>query len=477
MARCFITGVNGFIGSHLAETLLERGDEVVGMVRTTSDTRSLTPLFERYGSRFRIVVGDLRDPQTLVAGLEDVDYVFHLGAVLLGTSEGEFMETNMNGTRNLLDVVMHHRTDRLKRVVFTSSLAAAGPSRDGTPVDETKPPSPVSWYGRSKAQAERIAKEYMDRGLPITVGRPVAVYGERERDLSGGTFPFVKLGLKPMIGFQRKGLSMVYVKDLVAGLIAAAESEATVGKTYFFSDPQPYKDTDVVEAAADAMGKRIRIPLITPQLLLPVAGFFAETLHRFTRARPALTRDKAREVKQRYWVASPAAANRDFGWSGTVSLAEGMKRSVTEWRERKERTRAVHEPMRDRAVKTYLIALGFGIVVEGIARIGQWYEFTPWWLILVVIVAVFGGVMGSISLFFARSPAVIQFVLGAIVGTGAELLNHYWFHSWEFAPEFTARLPSDPWLLALSLGLPAGLMPVLVNGIVQALYGLRLRLG
>lgn len=477
MAKAFISGVNGFIGSHLAQVLLERGDEVVGLVRTTSDTHSLAPLFERYGHRFRIVVGDLRDPQTLGAGLEDVEYVFHLAAVLLGISEAEFVETNVDGTKNLLEAVMRHRTARLKRFVFTSSLAAAGPSPDDSPINETRPPAPVSWYGKSKVEGERIVMQYASQGLPVTIGRPVAVYGERERDLSGGTFPIVKLGVKPMIGFKRKKLSMVYVGDLVAGLVAAAESNATLGKTYFFSDQTAYRDTEVVAAAADAMGKRIRIPVITPQFLLPIVGLFAETLHRFTRARPVLTRDKAREVQQRWWVASAQAADTDFGWTAHVSLAEGMKRAVTEWKERRARRRLVREPIGDRAVKTYLIALGFGIVVEGIASIGQWYEFDPWWLIFVVIVAVFGVVLGSISLFFARSPAVVQFVLGAIVGVGAELLNHFWLHTWEFAPAFLARLPSDPWMLALALGLPAGLMPVLVNAIVQTLYSLRLRLG
>ena len=476
MARIFVTGVSGFIGSHLAAALLERGDEVIGLVRTTSDTRALAPLFAQYGSRFRLVVGDLRQPESLSAGLVDVDRVFHLAAVLLGTSESEFMEANVQGTRNLLEAVLRHRTPRLKRVVVTSSLAAAGPSPDGKPLTEQDPARPVSWYGHSKLEAERVVREFAARGLPVTIARPVAVYGEREQDLARGTYPAVSLGLMPAIGFRRKHVSMIYVGDLVAGLIAT-ESDGAVGKTYFFADPVPYRDRDVVRAVADAMGKRVRLPVVVPHFVLAIGAILAELAHRFARGRPAITRDKVREIRQRWWAASPAAAGADLGWRATVPIAEGMRRAVADWRTRRERDCLVHEALGDRALKTYLIAIGFGVVLEGVAWIGDWYRFHPPWLIVVIVIAVFGGVMGTVSLLAARRAPAVQFFLGAIVGIGAELLNHFWLHRWTFSPDFLAGLPTDPWLLALALGLPAGIMPVLVNGIVQALYERRLRLG
>lgn len=477
MARVFITGVNGFIGAHLAEALLARGDEVTGLVRATSDTRALASLFERHGDRFRLVIGDLRRPETLGPGLAGAEFVFHLAAVLLAPAEQDFVDANVVGTRNLFAAVRRHGGPGVRRVVFTSSMAAAGPSPDGHPLAESEPVRPVSWYGRSKADAEAVAREFMAQGLPITVVRPVSVYGERERDFSGAMFPPVSMGVRPMVGLARKTLSMVYVGDLVAGLIAAAESPAAEGRTYFLGDPEPYLDTHVARTAADALGTGVRIPVLIPHAVLGIGALLSEVAMRFTRERPAVTRDKVREVRQRWWAASPAAAQADFGWRAQVPLIEGMRRAAAEWRAREAAAHPANEPLPDRAIKAYLLAIGFGVVVEGVAKIGNWYEFHPQALVFVIIFAIFGGVMGSVALFGSRLPAVVQFIMGAAVGTGAELLNYFFLHRWTFSEAFLARLPSNPWLLALSLGLPAGLMPILVNAIARSLHQRRLRLG
>lgn len=477
MATAFITGVNGFIGAHLARLLLERGDTVIGMVRATSDTRSLAPLFERHRSRLRLVIGDVREPDTLGPGLAEAEYVYHLGAVLLGVSESEFRETNVTGTRNLLEAVVRERGQSFRRFLYVSSLAAAGPCTDGTAVEESRPPAPMSWYGHSKADAERVVAEFAGRGLPVTVVRPVAVYGEREQELSRGLYAPIRMGLAPRIGLRRKTVSMVYVGELVTGFVAAAESPAALGNTYFLADPVAYRDTDLVRAVAEAFGTRVRIPVMAPHGLLWLAAVFSELAHRFTRARPALTRDKVREMRQRCWVGSPRAAGADFGWTAAVSLGEGMRRSVADWRARQQSRRLTREPLADRALKTYAIATAFGVVVEGLALLGRFYAFDPRWLIVVVVLGVFGGVMGTVSLLTAGRSPILQFVLGVLVSGGAEVLNSIWLHAWEFDPAALARLPADAWMRALVLGLPAGLMPIVVNGLVQALYDRRLRLG
>lgn len=476
MSRVFVTGANGFIGSHLVGALLERGDEVIALVRPTSDLRSLQPFFETYGPRLKIVVGDVRRPDTFAAYLADVEYVYHLAAVLMGTSEQEFMESNTEGTRNVFEAVMGGRGPQFKRVLFTSSQAAAGPSPSAQPIDETHPASPISWYGESKKRAEEIAREYRDKGLPVTVARPVAVYGARERDLSGGTFPIVNLGLKPMIGVRRKVVSFVHVEDLVRGLIDAASDAATEGRTYFLGDPSTYRDTEITDAVADALGTRVRIPVVTPQFLLRLAGIAGEWVHHFTRARAALTRDKAREVSQRFWAASAAAAKNDFGWEARVGLADGMRRAVADWKERQRLAHPANERLRDRAIKTFTIALVFGIAIESTSFFAGWYRFDPWWLIFLVIVGFFGGVMGAVSLWSVRHAIPLQFLWGFIIGSGVELANHFWLHIWIFDPDTFGRLPA-PWIRALVLGVPVGLIPVIVNQIIAGLYRLRRRVG
>jgi nucleoside-diphosphate-sugar epimerase len=487
MAKVFVTGANGFIGAHLIEFLLRRGDQVTGQIRTTSDIRSLAPLFPQYGSRLHLVIGDIREPDSLGSALDGVEYFFHLAAVLSGTSEADFFETNVGGTRNIVDLVKRHRTDAFKRFLFTSSLAAAGPSPDGTPLDETAQRNPVSWYGKSKRDAEDIVNRAGQDGLPVTIARPSGVFGEREQLLADGTFPLVRAGLKPKVGFSSKTVSLICVGDLVPGLAAAAESPNAVGKTYFFSNPEPYGEGEVMTAIADGLGTKIRIPIITPHSALSLAAIGAEFLHKFTRGLPLPTRDKVREVRHRHWACSPEAARRDFGWAAEVTLSDGMKRAARDWLDRRERRNAVHEPFGDRLVKTLSIAACLGVIEsvldlcvggmrwDGLALILGVTEI-PWWGVALLIIAIASVFIGGASFVTIRRGFLLRFVAGAIVGIGLELVNQLWLNLWQWDPNTFGAL-SAPWAVSFGLGIGAGFGPVITNGIVQALYHKRLRLG
>ena len=117
-----VTGANGFIGSHLVRALVARGYRVRGLVRSTGDLASLD------GVPMDLYIGDVRNPETLMAAVAGVDYVFHLAAELLASSEQDFEATNAQGTRNLLACAEGGTRGRLRRFLFVSSLAAAGPS-------------------------------------------------------------------------------------------------------------------------------------------------------------------------------------------------------------------------------------------------------------------------------------------------------------------------------------------------------------
>jgi nucleoside-diphosphate-sugar epimerase/xanthosine utilization system XapX-like protein len=473
MARVLVTGANGFIGSHLCELLLERGHQVAGLIRPTSDPRSLTPLFDRFPGRLVLVMGDLTRPQSLEAAVEGVEFVYHLAAKVMGTSEAEFRNANTTGVGNLLAALARRKGPGLKRFLYVSSQAAAGPSPSPQPIAATAPPNPVSWYGRSKRDAEELVRK---AGLPATIVRPVAVYGERETDLSGGTFPVVAAGFAPRVGLGDKIVTMVYVGDLVRGMVEAAESPATVGRTYFLADPAPVPASLMIRAVADALQTRVRIPLIVPAFALAIGAHLAEWLHFFTRARPALTRDKVREVRQRYWAASPAAALADFGWQAKVGLEEGMRRAVADWRERLRRDgNLTAQPPRERAIQTYLLALGAGILTEGSSHLANLYHFHPAWFIVIAVLGFFGLIVGTISYVTAAWPKIAQFLVGAIAFLIVESANHYWAHLWEFEPEPLGKL--DPWLRAGILSVPIGLEPVIIIAIVGAIYRKQLRLG
>jgi len=480
MARAFITGVNGFIGSHLAEELLEKGYEVIGMVRPSSDTRSQMKLFRKYPSRIRLVLGDVRDRESLEGGFADADYVFHLAAVLLGTRESDFNDTNATGTCNVLEAALkRHRQRPLLRVVVASSIAAAGPSPTEEPITEDRLPEPISWYGESKLRAEEFADWHIAEGLPVTIVRPVLVHGVGDRDFSGGIFPWIALGVSPRIGRKRKRLSMISVDDVVDGMIEAATSTKAVGETYFLSDPEPYGDIDVADELANAMNikkwRRFRFPV--PHAIVWLNGCRAELIHIFTGRRPTMTRDKAREFSQRFWTVTPEKAKKDFDWESKTTLSQGLQIAVTDWMARRVKPPATLEPRRDRVLKTIPLALAIGIVIEGLAEIGDWWTFTPWWVVLVIVILGFGGVLGGVSLLTAAKPKFVQFLAGGILGFVGELANALWLERWSFSQEFIGWLPQNDWIISLAVGLPLGFVPVIINCIVGGLYRRNCRLG
>jgi nucleoside-diphosphate-sugar epimerase len=324
-----VTGGTGFVGSHLVEELLRRGmDEIRCLVRT--DPKWLS------GLDVTTVHGDLSDVDVLWDALDGVDEVYHVAGRTRAPTKDAFYEANVQATLNLLGAVKHAAPD-LDRVLITSSLAAVGRCEQEV-ATENAPLRPVSMYGRSKAQMEEALQERPEttpesyaETLPLTVVRPPAVYGPRDRDILD-FFQAVKRHVCPVVGGgSARTLSLVHVRDLVAGMVDACRHPDTVGETYFLGSERPYAWNEVKRAATAALDTwAVTVPVPGP--LVGLVGAVSEVWGAMSGTHPPLNRDKAREIRHACTACSIEKAQQDFGYAPSISLDDGVADTIAWYR-------------------------------------------------------------------------------------------------------------------------------------------------
>ncbi len=324
LGTVFVTGGTGFVGSHLVEELLRRGAESVRCL-VRSDPKWLADL------DVEVVRGDLSDVETLWTALDGVDAVYHVAGVTRAEDRATFERVNVQGTLNLMGAVKHAAPD-VDRVLVTSSLAAVGRCEQEVATEDV-PLRPVSHYGRSKAQMEAALRDPHEmttsyaEALPLTVVRPPAVYGPRDRDILD-FFRTVQQHVCPVVGWgSEPAVSLIHVRDLVRGMVALATTSATAGDTYFLSSNTPYAWNDVKAAATEALDTwAVTVPVPGP--LLGAVGTVAEGWGRITGSYPPLNREKTREIRYGCTMCSHDKAAAAVGFEQQIPLDEGVRATI-----------------------------------------------------------------------------------------------------------------------------------------------------
>jgi len=316
----FVTGGTGFVGAHLVKALRARGDAVAALVRRPALAEQLG-----WGRDVRLVSGDLDNAAALREGCAGAELVYHVAGKIVARSPAEFMATNCDGTANVLEAA---RDAGVRRFVHVSSLAVAGPTTPGHPIDEERPPAPITDYGRSK-----LAAELFVRAMPMewTIVRPPVVYGEWDR----GTltvFRLARRGIVPVFGDGSQELSVIHAEDLAQALIAAGVTEATARRVYFATHPVPITSRDFVRRVGDAVGTHPRVipmPPLVVRGVLWVTGTLAHLAGRAT----LLSADKGHEYLAPAWTCRGDALTRDTGWRAAIELETGLRRAANWYRE------------------------------------------------------------------------------------------------------------------------------------------------
>ncbi len=241
MTLSIVTGAAGFIGSHLVDALLHRGDRVIGVDHfndyydTALKRKNLAHLEQH--PQFQLVDGDIQHLDW-AALLQDVEVIYHQAAqagvrASWGSGFRDYTERNINATQVLLEAAK--AAPCLKRLVYASTSSVYG-NAETLPTDELIPPQPVSPYGITKLAAERLCWLYQQNfGVPVTALRYFSVYGPRQRpDMAFHKFfkAFLDDRPIPIYGDGQQTRDFTFVGDVVAANLAAAEVPAAIGEVF-----------------------------------------------------------------------------------------------------------------------------------------------------------------------------------------------------------------------------------------------------
>jgi nucleoside-diphosphate-sugar epimerase len=319
--QVLVTGGHGFIGRHLVERLLERGESVRVLFRGAGTPSVLA------GLEVDVAHGDLRDAAALRRAVAGVDAIYHLAGLTRAVSRATMFDVNAGGTARLLAAA--RGSGRSPRFVYCSSTAARGPSPTPILRPGVAPGPALSWYGASKARAEDLIAAHA-AGLPWVILRPTAVYGPGDRDFLT-LFQSVARGLALVPGAPGATYSLVHAHDLAEALVVAAASPTTTGRTYAVAHAQTATMEQILAAAEAAIGRRTR-RLTLPASALRLVGRSADLLSQCTGRASLLGTQRVVEVAARHWVCDPAPLTRDTGWEATRGLLEGFASTVAWYR-------------------------------------------------------------------------------------------------------------------------------------------------
>jgi nucleoside-diphosphate-sugar epimerase len=319
-----ITGGNGFLGRNLIKALQERGDSARVLALSTEDTAWLE---ERGVAVYR---GDIRAPDALTVPLRGVDTVFHLAGMMgLWRSLQDYWAVNVTGTENVCRAAL---AAGARRLVHVSSWTVYGMNL-GRLVTEDDPLAPLDEpYTITKAEGDRLVQRMIaEEQLPATIVRPGTIFGPGDRLNFARTTDRLRAGKNPIIGSGRNALPLVYVTDVVQGLLRAAELDRAVGQAYNISNDQPLTQKEFLCEIAQELAiapPRLHIPYDAAYAIASVA----EAAAKIIRAKePFVTRHGITlfGADNRHSIDK---ARRDLGYAPQVSVSEGVQLACTWYR-------------------------------------------------------------------------------------------------------------------------------------------------
>ncbi|MBX2998267.1 MAG: NAD-dependent epimerase/dehydratase family protein [Caldilineaceae bacterium] len=316
--KVLVTGGSGFTGSHLCRRLVSEGYDVRALVRNAAQAAGL----QQQG--IETVYGDLRDRESLRRAVDGVDQVYHIAALFRpeNVTRQDMWAINVQGTQNLLDAA---EAVGVARFVHCSTSGVHG-DIEKPPATEQSPYNPGDYYQESKVAGEQLAMRYIDEGrLPITIFRPSGIYGP-------GDLRFLKLiksikrGRFAMIGSGEAMYHLIYIDDLIDGILLCGAKDAALGQVYLLAGCEPKTVNGLVQTVADVM-QAPRPWLKVPFAPVYAASYACEAICKPLGIHPPLYRRRVGFFKHMRWF-DTSKAQRELGFNPKIDVRCGIERTA-----------------------------------------------------------------------------------------------------------------------------------------------------
>lgn len=319
--KVLVTGGTGFTGKALVRRLLDDGHQVVAL-----DYKEGIKTAELREWGAEVVIGSVTDRAVVDRCMKGVDVVQHLAAAFreLNVDDSYYREVNVGGTRIVLEAALR---EGVKKFIYCSTCGVHG-NVDHPPAGEDAPIQPADYYQQTKYEAEPVALEYVQKGLPVVILRPAAIYGPGDPERFFMIFKRVAKGKFPMFGSGKTLYHPVYIDNLVDAHILAMAPGAGVGEAYLIADEHYYPIEEIVKGVARALKVDVKIPHY-PVWPVVVVGHICEKICKPFKVTPPIFPRRVDWYRQNR-AFKIDKAKRDLKYNPQIGLDEGLKRTA-EW--------------------------------------------------------------------------------------------------------------------------------------------------
>jgi nucleoside-diphosphate-sugar epimerase len=316
--KALVTGASGFTGGYMVQNLLQNGYKVRALVRPSSNVTQLK------GQKVEIAFGDIRNKKEVAEAVQGVDKIFHIAALYRAANlpDEEYRAVNVTGTKNVLDAALEFGVDR---VIHCSTCGVHGHIKN-PPANESAPLQPEDIYQQTKLEGEQLALFYhQQHGLPVTVVRPVGIYGPGDMRMLK-MYRSIQKNKFIMFGGGGVKYHLTFVADTVEGFRLAGEKPAAIGQTYIIAGETYTTLMGFADKVAAELGTAP--PKWKPPVWpLNIAAFACEKICVPLRIEPPIfrrrvhifTHDRAFDISK---------AKRELGYTPQVGMAEGIHRTA-----------------------------------------------------------------------------------------------------------------------------------------------------